>query len=475
MKKIYLALITVCIFTVSNAQKVYFKQTFDNPTLDGSTNYISAGDYYGPPVSSSSAYIQIAPNCLYSSPTPDSSQFTFIGTGITGTDSLVPDGNGGYQISLNKFSGTSNECTLVRSVPLADSTPNFLVINYDVTPSEFSVKTVSASLYCTVGIIKDTLRSENTLATGETARVGISCNGGATNIFRLRDPVTPATMGVDSFTTGSKYTVTFVLNNSTDSIAYHTYQAPNGSIDSVLGGRWDAWVTTSTGTATKELSSRKIPFQNPMQGFRFLVTNTPQVSYLLDNILVTDGAVPTNLPISLAKFNAEKLNTTTVSVSWTVANATNIKEFAVTKSTDGTNFKSIGTVPFAGTKDYTFNDNSLGAGTSYYRLTSIAKNGAEQYSGIASVVNKISGTSIISLVPNLVHSTATLNISAAKADAVSARVLDVVGRTIQVKSINIPEGNSQTSFNFTTLKAGSYFLETIASDGSIKTIRFEKQ
>ena len=477
MKKIYLVLATIFIFTVSNAQKVYFKQTFDKPTFDGTTNYISAGDYYGPNEPASSVYIQIDTNSYYSSPTPDSSQFTYIGTSpkYVGTDSLVPDGNGGYAMDLEKVSGNGNACTLAKSVLSPDSTPSFLKISYDVTPSAFSAATVSASLYITVGAVDDSIRSENT-ATTETARLGITNGGGATNIFKLRDPATPAVNGPDSFTTGSKYTITFVPNNGTDTTAYHTYEAPDGTIDSVLGGRWDAWVTDSAGVSRKELSGRKLVYPKvPMTGFRFLVTNTEQVSYILDNILITDGAIPSSLPITLAKFNAQKINNTTASVSWSVANATNIKEFAITKSTDGTNFKSIGTVSFVGTKAYTFNDNNLGAGTNYYRLTSIAKDGSELYSSVATVVNKVSGTSIISLAPNLVHATATLNISAAKADNLTTRVLDLSGRTVQVKTISIPEGNSQTSFNFSNLKAGSYFLETIASDGSIKTIRFEKQ
>jgi|GEM_PF-1560467 len=207
--------------------------------------------------------------------------------------------------------------------------------------------------------------------------------------------------------------------------------------------------------------------------YRAYATVTKAV--LFNTAFTVGGTFTDNLPVTIAKFGAEKINNTTASVSWSVANATNIKGFTITKSTDGINFKSIGTVDFAGTKAYTFTDNNLGAGTSYYRLTSIAKNGTEQYSSIASVVNKVSGTSILSLAPNLVHTTAILNISAAKADNLTARVLDLSGRTVQVKTISIPEGNSQASFNFSNLKAGSYYLETIASDGSIKTIRFEKQ
>ncbi|MEI6628335.1 MAG: T9SS type A sorting domain-containing protein, partial [Alphaproteobacteria bacterium] len=191
--------------------------------------------------------------------------------------------------------------------------------------------------------------------------------------------------------------------------------------------------------------------------------------------LTLGGLVTIDLPISIAKFNAAKINATTAAVNWSVASATNIKEFKVTKSTDGTTFKSIASVAFAGSKAYAFNDNNLGAGTSYYRLTSIAKDGAEQYSNVATVVNKVSGTSILSLAPNLVHGTAYLNISAAKADNLTTRVLDLTGRTVQQKAISIPEGNSQTSFNFSNLKAGSYILEVIAKDGISKTIRFEKQ
>ena len=477
MKKIYLALITVCVFTISNAQKVYFKQTFDKPTFDGSANYISAGDYYGPNEPASSPYLQIATSSYYSSPTPDSSQFTYIGTSpkYIGTDSLVPDGNGGYAMDLEKVSGNGNACTLAKSLLSPDSTPTFLKISYDVTPSTFSASTVSASLYITVGVVDDSIRSENT-ATTETARLGITNSGGATNIFKLRDPATPAVNGPDSFTTGSKYNITFVPNNGADTTIYHTYEAPDGTLDSVRGGHWDAWITDSSGVSYKELSGRSIVYPKvPMTGFRFLVTNSEQVSYVLDNILITDGAAPTNLPISLAKFDAEKINTTTAAVNWSVANASNIKEFEVTKSNDGTNFKSIGTVAFAGTKAYTFNDNNLGEGTSYYRLVSIAKDGSELYSSVASVTNKISGTSILSLAPNLVHNTSYLNISAAKADNLTARVLDLTGRMVQQKTISVPQGNSQTIFDFSTLKAGSYFLETIASDGSVKTIRFEKQ
>ena len=202
---------------------------------------------------------------------------------------------------------------------------------------------------------------------------------------------------------------------------------------------------------------------------------SPTVQQMYHAGLTIGGTYAIDLPVSIAKFGATKINTTTASVSWSVVSATNVKEFEVTKSTDGKNFKSIGTVAFSGTKSYTFNDNNLIGGTSYYRLVAIDKDWATHYSSIAAVVNKTSGIAVLSLAPNLVHSITMLNISSAKADNVTIRIIDLLGRTIQQKGISIPEGNSQTSFNFSTLKAGSYFLQTVSTDGSVNTTRFEKQ
>jgi len=472
MKKIYTAFLFVCAFTVGNSQKVYFKQTFDKPYFSGTTNFLTSGDYYGPPTTS--IYNQIAASCDYSSPTPDSTQFTFIGTGAAGVDSLVSDGNGGYALQLQKTSGSSNSCTLERSVSVSpDSIPKFLFISFDVTPSDFSASKAANSFYCTVGKLLDTLRSESA-TTGLATRLAISPNGGATNIFRLRDPGTPVTMGVDSFTTGSKYTVSFIVNGASDSTLYHTYYTPSGILDSVKGMHWDAWITTSSGVTTKQLSSRVMANPtNPLQGFRFLVTNGPQVAYTLDNVIVSDGGVAT-LPINLAKFDAAKINATTASISWTVANATNVKQFQVTKSIDGSTFKSIGVVSFSGIKAYSFVDNNLTLGTSFYRLSSIDKNGLTHYSNVVTVINKASSIAGLYLAPNLIRNTATLTIDAAKKDYITIKVFDIIGRAVLEKAINILEGSNKTNVDLGALKTGSYFLKTVASDGSSQTTRFEK-
>ena len=117
----------------------------------------------------------------------------------------------------------------------------------------------------------------------------------------------------------------------------------------------------------------------------------------------------------------------------------------------------------------------MSSGISYYRLTTVELNGFQSYSKVVAIVNKPSGAAVISLAPSLVRSTTTLSVSAATTDKVTARVVDAFGRTVIVKSTYIPAGNTQLAMDFSTLKAGSYYLQTIFSDGSGKTIRFEKQ
>ena len=469
MKKIYTAILLVCACAVGNAQKVYLNQNFDKPTFDGTANFIADGDFIGP-TNGGLAY-----SCAFSSPSPDNTQFTYIGTSASsiGVDSIVPDGNGGYALMLMKQSGSSNSASLVRSA-LFDSVaaPTFLKVSFDITPGDFSASKAANSFYCTIGILADTMKSESSATTLNT-RLAISPNGGATNIFRLRDPATPATMGVDSFTTGSKYTVTFVLNNG-DTALYHTYQAPDGTMDSVQGGHWEAWITTSGGVSTKELAGRKIVNKGvAMQNIRFLVTNGPQVSYIIDNVLVTDGAIET-LPVSLSKFEATKATSNTANISWSVTSATNLKQFELTKSVNGSSFKTIGSVAFNNAKNYSFVDANLVAGTNYYRLVTTDKNGSTHYSNVIAVVNKASGIAGLSLAPNLVRSSTTISLSSAKQDNITIRIYDLAGRSLLQKNTIINAGSNKTAIDCSNLKAGSYLLKVTSSDGSIESARFEK-
>lgn len=171
----------------------------------------------------------------------------------------------------------------------------------------------------------------------------------------------------------------------------------------------------------------------------------------------------------------KKISANTAALSWLVSSADNVREFTVTKSSDCKNFKSIASIKFSGIKGYSFNDNCLDVGANYYRLVTVDRDGSAHFSNIVSVIKKESGITLLFLAPNLVHSITTLNISSTKADNVKVGVVNLLGRTIQQKRINIPEGNSQASFDFSTLKAGSYFLQIVSLDGSIITTRFQKQ
>ncbi len=82
------------------------------------------------------------------------------------------------------------------------------------------------------------------------------------------------------------------------------------------------------------------------------------------------------------------LNSNTISLNWTTQNETGNEPFDVQRSTDSTNFTSIGTVNAKnGTSNtYTFDDNNIVKGTKYYyRIKQTDNSGNISYNNIISV------------------------------------------------------------------------------------------
>ena len=106
------------------------------------------------------------------------------------------------------------------------------------------------------------------------------------------------------------------------------------------------------------------------------------------------------LPVRLTSFNASEEGLSTKLV-WNTAEESGITEYVVEKSTDGRNYKAIGTVKAANLKSYSFID-AQSADNSYYRLKMVEIDGTYKYSYIVSVKAKLNTS--ISLSPNPVKS-----------------------------------------------------------------------
>jgi hypothetical protein len=104
------------------------------------------------------------------------------------------------------------------------------------------------------------------------------------------------------------------------------------------------------------------------------------------------------LPVQLTSFNASQDGLNNTKLIWNTAEENGIVSYMIEKSTDGKNFASIGTVPAAGQKTYSFTDMQASSDYTYYRLKIVEMDGTWKLSSIISLKSKLSLN--ISLSPN---------------------------------------------------------------------------
>ena len=182
------------------------------------------------------------------------------------------------------------------------------------------------------------------------------------------------------------------------------------------------------------------------------------------------------LPVRLIHFDARKISTASAAVNWVISSNSNAEQFEVLKSADGRNFVSTGTVVAVDRQlTYTFIDNNLLSGTSYYRLKMIDKEGKVSFSQVVAVMNGAKGILLTSMIPTVVTSTATLTISSSEKGTMQLMITDMYGRIVKQQLISIGTGNQQVILNLQTLAAGAYQVTAIMNNSQVGTIRFVRQ
>jgi len=174
---------------------------------------------------------------------------------------------------------------------------------------------------------------------------------------------------------------------------------------------------------------------------------------------LTIGAIA--LPVELYYFQARRSEEDKVNLSWGTLSETNNDFFAIERSNDGVNFRTIGKVEGAGeasiTQSYKYEDSALVNGTYYYRLRQVDYDGTFEYSNIEIV--EIDRKSPYEVFPTLF--THEVNIlTSSKAISTTFDIVDVFGRLVKQGEI---VNNEVNSLAVNDLSAGSYFIRL--SDG----------
>lgn len=171
------------------------------------------------------------------------------------------------------------------------------------------------------------------------------------------------------------------------------------------------------------------------------------------------------LPVTIASFIATKA-VGKVNIAWATVTETNVANFTVQRSVNSVDFAPIVIVAAIGSGEnkYATVDASPLAGTAFYRLKSIDKDGSFSYSNIVAVTFDASGS--VSVYPSPALSYINVTVSDPKLYGTVFTLVDLAGHI--VKSFTIT-GNAQ-QFNISNIATGIYFIK-MADGSSVKFIK----
>jgi len=174
-----------------------------------------------------------------------------------------------------------------------------------------------------------------------------------------------------------------------------------------------------------------------------------------------------------------KITNNKATLKWSTNNENEAFYYDVEKSTDGQNFKIIGTVngyndPSALQNNYQFMDLEDISGVAYYRIDMRTVDGKMNYSRIIQVSVTAEIFSLSSVLNPFV-STLYFDVNATKDGVVKADLVDQFGKTVRRATFDVRSGVTQLSFDNTgTLPVGIYILRA-EMDGTAVYRRVMKQ
>jgi|CXWL01.1.fsa_nt_gi hypothetical protein len=184
---------------------------------------------------------------------------------------------------------------------------------------------------------------------------------------------------------------------------------------------------------------------------------------------------PFSLPLKMGDFTASK-KPTGIQLNWETITEQNVSHFEIERSTDGTNFISIGRVNATGNsiskQHYSFTDPQPSPGTNLYRLKLMDMDAAFTYSRVIAVKNQTPIS--IQVFPNPASDVLQVQLPSSQKETVNITITDAAGKSVYFKSLQVNEGNNAMSIPVQYLPKGIYYLITNNKDGR-RSIKFIKQ
>ncbi len=178
------------------------------------------------------------------------------------------------------------------------------------------------------------------------------------------------------------------------------------------------------------------------------------------------------LPVLLANFKGENKGTTNV-LNWTTLSEQNSKGFELQRSVDGNNFSPLGFVSSKAatgnsvtTLNYGFVDTRPFAGSNYYRIRQLDRDGKFTYSSVV-LLRSLNAKSltISSIYPNPVSTVLNMVVTTPTSQKLNVVVTDLAGKIVMQQSMYAVNGDNKIQLNIGKLPSGSYLLKAICDNG----------
>jgi hypothetical protein len=178
----------------------------------------------------------------------------------------------------------------------------------------------------------------------------------------------------------------------------------------------------------------------------------------------------TVLATNIVNFTGNK-ETDNNKLLWSVDNSHDYAAFEIEKSTDGISFAKIATVnanDYPNKYDFSYNDYKLSAGTAYYRIKIIQKDGAAVYTKTISIANK-TANGTYTITPNPASDYISIS-GIGSREIADIKIYDATGRVVK-ELLKQSIVNNTVKIAVADLGVGNYFVEIQSANNS----RFTKQ
>jgi hypothetical protein len=177
------------------------------------------------------------------------------------------------------------------------------------------------------------------------------------------------------------------------------------------------------------------------------------------------------LPVELSSFSAS-CDEDAVTLSWSTASEQNSSHFDVEKSTDGENWRVIGTVLAAGNStqeiNYSFIDSEKSIDQNYYRLNQVDIDGKNEYFGPITVACEEDAK--INTYPNPSKGEFNLVMHSKTNEKVTLKISDGNSRVISTKVLDLQNGINLFPIR-ENLSSGVYHIQLISESGKTTVLK----